>query len=163
MENKNNPRESVRTLITALGILLGLNLIAVAIYAIVQLVHKNIGFGIGLLLGAIVEGFVLGFVISLLDDAFESIIDVIDPSNKRKRKKSILSTPAPDVKSDNVDTFRKNVDNALESRSIEQQLDWLNQWLVELNTALYQEKDEERRTIYQEELEFIALSISALE
>lgn len=157
---KKNPQDATNTLITILNVLLWINLIALIVWAIVEIALRNYGFGIGLLLAALVDGLIIGLIISALRDAFYAIIECL-PHEKRTKKNQ--STPAPDIMCDNMKAFRERMEETLMSKSPDIQIDWLKQWQGELIYLHEQEQNPEKKQVYQEELDFIALSISALE
>lgn len=180
MENKN-PQTSVNTLIKTLNVLLGISIVMLIISTIVSFVQGNDWLGIGLLLGTIISGSICGFVISALRDAFESIIDILNvPTNgeeineniassltadpvKEDIKESISSSPAPDIAMEDFEKFCADVESALQDSSQEQQADWMKQWRSKLNGLYENALDDAIKQVYQEEIDYITISLAALE
>jgi len=161
---KKNPRTSVNTLIKTLNVLLGISIVMLIISTIVSFVQGNDWLGIGLLLGTIISGSICGFVISALRDAFESIIDILNvPTNGEEINDNIASSPAPDIAMEDFEKFCADMESALQDSSKEQQTDWMKQWRSKLNGLYENALDDAIKQVYQEEIDYITISLASLE
>ncbi len=159
---KSNPQKAVDALTTALWVLLSINIVVIIIFAVFSFVSKATLNGFVLLGVALLDGILFGTVISLLQHAFDSIIENLDLP-KQKRQAIDVSTPAPDVSMEESLRFREEVEEALGNQSEEQQIDWLQQWMGELSYLYEQEQNPEKKQVFQEELDYITVSLAALE